>query len=83
MLTCLATAVEKARASGQTHTWPTCPLTRIVQGTSAYAGIRLFVFDVWCAKDDPINHFLHRWAYGGVWVECTTKYHNFSVTYCY
>jgi hypothetical protein len=60
-------------ASGQAHTWPTCPMTHVVHGAPAYAEIRKFSLDVWCAKDEPINHFLNHWAYAGVWVECTTK----------
>jgi hypothetical protein len=46
-----------SEASGQAHTWLTCPSTHVVHGASAYAEIRQKNSDVWCAKDDPIYHF--------------------------
>jgi hypothetical protein len=68
---------NRPEASGQAHTWPTCPLTHVVHGAPAYAVIRRLFLDIWCAKDDPICHFLvigHRLAYGLNVPQTSTKF---------
>ncbi len=48
---------NRPEASGQAHTWPTCPLTHVVHGTPAYAEIRQFFWMSGAPKMTPFATF--------------------------
>ncbi len=47
----------RPEASGQAHTWPTCPLTRVVHGASVYAEIRPFCWMSGAPQMTPVTTF--------------------------